>query len=46
MQIIVLEEDAAPTEPVPGPKAGTGKGEILWMAPDFDETPEDFKDYM
>ena len=26
-------------------QAGTAKGKI-WMADDFDETPEDFKDYM
>lgn len=26
-------------------KFGTAKGKI-WMADDFDETPEDFKDYM
>jgi prevent-host-death family protein len=26
-------------------KPGSAKGQI-WMAPDFDETPEDFKDYV
>ncbi len=26
-------------------KPGSAKGRI-WMAPDFDETPEDFKDYV
>ena len=25
---------------------GTGSGQLLYMADDFDETPEDFKDYM
>lgn len=24
---------------------GSGKGVLLWMAPDFDELPEDFGDY-
>ncbi len=24
---------------------GTGKGQILYIAPDFDETPDDFEDY-
>ena len=23
-------------------KPGSGKGQLLWMAPDFDATPEDF----
>jgi len=27
-------------------KAGSAKHDILYMAPDFDATPEDFKDYM
>ena len=26
-------------------KPGSAKGQV-WMAPDFDETPEDFKDYV
>lgn len=26
-------------------KAGSAKGQI-WMAPDFDATPDDFKDYV
>ncbi len=46
VQIIVLEEEAVPTEPADGPKAGSGKGEVLWIAPDFDETPEEFKDHV
>ena len=44
VQIIVLEEPE-PSEPPPGPKAGCGKGEVLWMAADFNETPDDFADY-
>lgn len=32
-------QTAAPRRP------GSGKGELLWMAPDFDATPEDFGDY-
>ena len=46
VEIIVLEEEPEVAEALPGPKARTGKGEILWIAPDFDETPEEFKDYM
>lgn len=26
-------------------RPGSGKGKILFIAPDFDETPEDFSDY-
>jgi len=25
---------------------GTAKGQILYIAPDFDKTPEDFRDYI
>jgi prevent-host-death family protein len=27
-------------------KPGSGKGQILYIAPDFDATPEDLKDYV
>ena len=27
-------------------KPGSGKGQILYVAPDFDATPEGFKDYV
>ncbi|MFN4261030.1 MAG: type II toxin-antitoxin system Phd/YefM family antitoxin [Gemmataceae bacterium] len=30
----------------PRPAPGLGKGSILYMAPDFDETLEEFKEYM
>ena len=33
------------TPPQRSRKPGSAKGRI-WMAPDFDATPEDFKDYM
>jgi hypothetical protein len=26
-------------------KPGTGKGQVLYVAPDFDKTPEDLADY-
>lgn len=26
-------------------KPGSGKGQLLWMAPDFDAIPEGFEDY-
>ena len=35
-----------PLEPPPQPrKPGSAKGRI-WMAPDFDTTPDDFKEYL
>ena len=30
----------------PRPRFGSGKGEILYMAPDFDAELEDFEEYM
>ena len=48
VEIIVLDEGLDPVEPPSAPTAsafGCGKGEG-WMAPDFDETPEDFADCM
>ncbi len=27
-------------------KPGSAKGKILYMAPDFDQTPDDFKEYI
>jgi len=32
--------------PKPKPRFGSGKGTVLYMAPDFDATPDCFKDYM
>ena len=46
VEIIVLEEEPEPAETLPGPKAGTGKGQVLWMAPDFNDTPGEFEEYM
>ena len=51
--VVITENDqpvarlsfAAPTERKPRP-SGTLKGTVLYMAPDFDEPLEDFKDYM
>ncbi|MGQ0592060.1 MAG: type II toxin-antitoxin system Phd/YefM family antitoxin [Gammaproteobacteria bacterium] len=35
-----------PLEPSPRErKPGSGKGQLLYMAPDFDETPAGFEDY-
>ena len=39
----LVAEEPAKREPW---KLGTLKGTVLYMAPDFDATPEDFKDYM
>jgi prevent-host-death family protein len=36
-----------PVDRPQGPrKPGSGKGQILYVAPDFDATPEVFKDYV
>lgn len=48
--VIVIDEQPKLAAEPPKPlarfrQAGTAKGKI-WMADDFDETPEDFKDYM
>jgi antitoxin (DNA-binding transcriptional repressor) of toxin-antitoxin stability system len=32
--------------PAPRPAPGLGKGSILYMAPDFDEPLEEFKEYI
>lgn len=37
---LIGERPAHPPRPAPG----LGKGSILYMAPDFDEPPEEFKD--
>jgi prevent-host-death family protein len=49
---IVIARDGKPlvklvslSQPQQARKPGSAKGKI-WMAPDFDETPADFKDYM
>jgi prevent-host-death family protein len=39
---LVGDRSARPPRPAPG----LGKGSILYMAPDFDETPEEFKEYL
>jgi len=51
-EVIFVEQEkpVAKIEPIPINKKplkfGSGKGSILYMADDFNETPEDFKDYM
>lgn len=42
---LVCERPALPPQS-PRPAPGLGKGSILYMAPDFDDTPEEFKEYM
>ncbi|HEY7423285.1 MAG TPA: hypothetical protein VH682_03495 [Gemmataceae bacterium] len=39
---LVGERSVRPPRPAPG----LGKGSILYMAPDFDEPMEEFKEYM
>ena len=51
---ILLTENQAPVAKLigerpgrmPRPAPGLGKGSILYMAPDFDEPLEEFKEYM
>lgn len=38
--------DAAESKPLPRAQFGSGKGLILYMAPDFDTPLEDFGEYM
>ncbi len=53
-EVILMENEMPlarllPPEPeLPRPQArrGSHKGEILYMAPDFDATPEGFEEYM
>jgi hypothetical protein len=42
----VLAELSQPAPAGKRRKAGSAKHDILYMAPDFDATPEDFKEYM
>jgi len=39
-KLVPLEKRKQPRKP------GSGKGQILYIAPDFDATPEQFKDYL
>jgi hypothetical protein len=39
---VVDDRAARPVRPAPG----LGKGSILYIAPDFDDTPEEFKEYL
>ena len=39
---LICERPALPPRPAPG----LGKGSILYMAPDFDEPLDEFKEYM
>jgi antitoxin (DNA-binding transcriptional repressor) of toxin-antitoxin stability system len=40
-RLVTVEEEEKPR-----PKFGSAAGSILYMAPDFDEPLEDFKEYM
>ncbi len=39
LKLVQLEKPGQPRKP------GSGKGQIIYMAPDFDATPEGFEDY-
>jgi antitoxin (DNA-binding transcriptional repressor) of toxin-antitoxin stability system len=54
-EVVITENDqpvarltltAPPSEPRKSPQLGTLKGTVLYMAPDFDEPLDDFKEYM
>ena len=40
LKLVPLDKPKRPRKP------GSGKGQILYIAPDFDATPEAFKDYV
>ena len=40
LKLVLLDKPKRPRKP------GSGKGQILYIAPDFDATPEGFKDYV
>lgn len=40
LKLVPLEKPRRPRKP------GSGKGQVLYVAPDFDATPVGFKDYM
>ena len=40
LQLVPLDKPKQPRKP------GSGKGQVLYIAPDFDSTPEGFKDYV
>ena len=40
LKLVPLESPRRPRKP------GSGKGQVLYVAPDFDATPPGFKDYM
>jgi prevent-host-death family protein len=40
LKLVLLDKPKRPRKP------GSGKGQILYIAPDFDVTPEGFKDYV
>ena len=40
LRLVPMDKPKRPRKP------GSGKGQILYVAPDFDATPEGFKDYV
>lgn len=40
LKLVPLDEPKQPRKP------GSGKGQVLYIAPDFDATPQGFKDYV
>lgn len=46
VQFVSTLRNASPKKPASKRKIGALKGTLIYMAPDFDEPLEDFKDYM
>ncbi len=46
VQFVSTLRNASLEKPAPKRKIGALKGTLIYMAPDFDEPLEDFKDYM
>jgi hypothetical protein len=40
LKLVLLDKPKRPRKP------GSGKGQILYIAPDFDATPEGFEEYV
>lgn len=40
LKLVPLDQPKRPRQP------GSGKGQILYVAPDFDDTPEGFEEYV
>lgn len=46
MEYLVFKSQEKEKNPFPNRRPGIGKDENFWMAPDFDDTPDCFSEYM